>query len=64
VHSRGTVDVILGRYQARRHACRLCGATWTSYEEKETDVNIAVSLLPETVTGPAGQVYKRPGKWR
>jgi len=132
-HSRGAVDVILGRYQARRHACRQCGATWTSYEEKETDVNIAVSLvadaaaaasrlalivsadsdlcpairtaralnrargmiaafppsrssfeirslipgaftvaaadlrnslLPETVTGPAGQVYKRPGKWR
>jgi hypothetical protein len=22
------------------------------------------SLLPETVTGPAGQAYKRPGKWR
>jgi hypothetical protein len=133
VHSRGTVDVILGRYQARRHACRQCGATWTSYKEKETDVNIAVSLvadaaaaasglalivsadsdlcpairtaralnrargmiaafppsrssfeirslipgaftiaaadlrnslLPETVTGPAGQAYKRPGKWR
>ena len=132
-NSRGTVDVILGRYQARRHACRQCGATWTSYEEKETDVNIAVSLvadaaaaasglalivsadsdlcpairtaralnrargmiaafppsrssfeirslipgaftvaaadlrnslLPETVTGPAGQAYKRPGKWR
>jgi hypothetical protein len=27
--------------------CRQCGSTWTSYEEKETDVNIAVSLVAD-----------------
>jgi len=53
-NSRGTVDVILGRYQARRHACRQCGATWTSYEEKETDVNIAVSLVADAAAAASG----------
>jgi hypothetical protein len=28
-------------------ACRQCGNVWTSYEEKETDVNIAVSLVAD-----------------
>lgn len=128
------VQVVLGRYQSKNISCRQCGSSWTSYEEKETDVNIAVSLvadaaagasdlalivsadsdlcpairtarslnprrgmiavfpprrssfeirslirgaftvaaadlrnslLPDTVRGPAaGQIYKRPGKWR
>jgi len=53
-NSRGTVDVILGRYQARRHTCRQCGATWTSYEEKETDVNIAVSLVADAAAAASG----------
>ncbi len=46
-HSRGTVDVVLGRYQSKTVACRQCGNVWTSYEEKETDVNIAVSLVAD-----------------
>lgn len=36
------VEVILGRYQTKRMTCRHCGNVWTSYEEKETDVNIAL----------------------
>ncbi len=28
-------------------ACRQCGNVWISYEEKETDVNIAVSLVAD-----------------
>jgi hypothetical protein len=31
-------------------SCRQCGATWTSYEEKETDVNIAVSLVADAAS--------------
>ncbi|GAB7006463.1 hypothetical protein JCM18899A_39360 [Nocardioides sp. AN3] len=27
--------------------CRKCGAGWTHYEEKETDVNIATSLVSD-----------------
>ena len=42
-----TVEIILGRYQAKTVACRRCGSVWTSYEEKETDVNIAVSLVAD-----------------
>jgi uncharacterized LabA/DUF88 family protein len=42
-----TVEIILGRYQAKTVTCRKCGSAWTSYEEKETDVNIAVSLTAD-----------------
>jgi uncharacterized LabA/DUF88 family protein len=41
------VEVVLGRYQTKRMTCRRCGSTWTSYEEKETDVNIAVALVAD-----------------
>lgn len=43
----GTVEIILGRYQTKTLACRQCGSVWTSYEEKETDVNIAVSIVAD-----------------
>lgn len=74
------VEVVLGRYQTKKMTRRQCGSAWTSHEEKETDVNIAValvapftlavadirnSLLPEAVADQArGLVHKRPGKWR
>ena len=41
------VEIILGRFQAKDVACRQCGSVWRSYEEKETDVNIAVSLVAD-----------------
>lgn len=41
------VEVVLGRYQTKTMTCRRCGSTWTSYEEKETDVNIAVSIVAD-----------------
>jgi len=46
VHS-NAIEIILGRYQTKTMACRQCGNVWTSYEEKETDVNIAVSLVAD-----------------
>jgi hypothetical protein len=41
------VAVVLGRYQTKKMTCRQCGSAWTSYEEKETDVNIAVALVAD-----------------
>lgn len=34
-----------GHYLEKPQRCRQCGATWMSYEEKMTDVNIATRLL-------------------
>jgi hypothetical protein len=50
-HSHGTVEVVLGRYQTKTRTCRQCGNSWISYEEKETDVNVAVSLVADAAAG-------------
>ena len=34
-----------GYHMAREQRCLKCGATWQTYEEKMTDVNLAVELL-------------------
>lgn len=34
-----------GHYLEKPKRCRLCGAQWMDYEEKMTDVNIAVQLM-------------------
>jgi uncharacterized LabA/DUF88 family protein len=46
--SSDTIEIILGRYSSKPVSCHRCGSTWTRYEEKETDVNIAVSLVADT----------------
>ena len=46
----GLVTVIPGRYQSKVMTCRKCGHTYTHYEEKETDVNIAVALVADILT--------------
>jgi uncharacterized LabA/DUF88 family protein len=43
------VTVKDGRFQEKDRRCRDCGNTWTVFEEKETDVNIAVALLSDAV---------------
>jgi len=50
VRSGGIVGVHLGRYQSKTQQCRQCGNVWTSYEEKETDVNVAVSVVADSAT--------------
>ncbi|MFF2026701.1 NYN domain-containing protein [Streptomyces sp. NPDC058171] len=52
-YSGETVEIVKGRYQAKRKTCRQCGGSWTHYEEKETDVNIAVSLVADVATKAA-----------
>lgn len=49
--SPGLVTIIQGRYQKKDVKCRGCGATRTQYEEKETDVNIAVELVADAALG-------------
>jgi hypothetical protein len=50
-HSDRRVEIVLGRYQSKTISCRQCGSTWPSYEEKETDVNIAVSIVADAAAG-------------
>ncbi|WP_199754855.1 NYN domain-containing protein [Amycolatopsis sp. WAC 04197] len=39
------VKIVDGRFQEKVRGCKRCGSTWTVYEEKETDVSIAIALL-------------------
>lgn len=40
-----TLKTHFGHYLEKPRKCRSCGAQWMDYEEKMTDVNIAVQLL-------------------
>jgi uncharacterized LabA/DUF88 family protein len=44
-----TVSVELGRFQEKHRTCFQCASTWRTYEEKETDVNIAVAMIEDGV---------------
>ena len=48
VHSGAKLDIVLGRYQRSDIICQQCGHQRAKYEEKETDVNIAVSIVADT----------------
>lgn len=41
------LETIQGRYQSRSVKCVKCGHSYTKYEEKETDVNIATALMTD-----------------
>jgi uncharacterized LabA/DUF88 family protein len=43
------VEIVLGRFQEKQRICRNYGFSWRTYEEKETDVAIAVALLEDGV---------------
>ena len=40
-------SIHFGYYQTKKRTCHQCGAKWKTYEEKMTDVNIAVELLAD-----------------
>jgi uncharacterized LabA/DUF88 family protein len=44
------VRVVEGRFQERTERCRSCGLVRTTYDEKETDVNIAAALVRDAAT--------------
>ena len=41
------VSIHYGYFVRKRRRCRVCDSSWTSYEEKMTDVNIAVKILSD-----------------
>lgn len=43
------VQIIKGRYQRTIRACKACKAEWDHYEEKETDVNIALTIARDAL---------------
>lgn len=45
------IEITNGRYQAKEIVCRKCGASHTKYEEKETDVSIAVNIVADAALG-------------
>ncbi|WP_019627824.1 NYN domain-containing protein [Thioalkalivibrio sp. AKL10] len=45
--TRDNLQIHYGHYLKKTRECRKCKATWPDYEEKMTDVNIAVQLLAD-----------------
>jgi uncharacterized LabA/DUF88 family protein len=45
--TRPVLSLHFGHYLDKPRQCRRCGAQWMDYEEKMTDVNIAVQLLAD-----------------
>lgn len=43
------VDIVHGAFRRRERRCRLCGGTYRTFEEKQTDVNIAINLFEGAV---------------
>ena len=65
--------LILGKYLRKTFKCKECGFLNDTYEEKESDVRIAMeryesrfrnSLLPDTVTLRDGYELTIPEKWK
>jgi uncharacterized LabA/DUF88 family protein len=52
----GRFTVVMGKYMRKKRRCRECEAQWTSYEEKQTDVNLAVHLVAD-VAGNRADTY-------
>jgi len=53
----GVLEVFYGRYQPKVVTCNKCTASWTTYEEKETDVSIAVEMVADVASGRADDFY-------
>ena len=49
LQTRSNLHIYYGHYLAKLRRCSTCGATWKTYEEKMTDVNIAVTLFADAV---------------
>jgi uncharacterized LabA/DUF88 family protein len=41
------LDIVEGRFQEKTSMCFACRAQWITYEEKESDVSLAVSLVED-----------------
>jgi hypothetical protein len=56
------VRIVDGRFQEKERRRRSCGHRWTVFEEKETDVNIAIGLVEGRGRGPLR--HRHPGVGR
>lgn len=43
------IETVLGRFMKKKVRCHLCGRYYTTREEKQTDVNIALRLLSDAI---------------
>ena len=75
LESLACLEVVEGKFQSKMGKCRRCGNEWQSYEEKMTDVNIAVEMVCDAeddifdaallvsgdgdLTGPVSRVLSR-----
>jgi len=41
-------ELVMGRFYKKTLKCKVCNAKYTAYEEKQTDVNIAIRLLRDS----------------
>ncbi|MGH3681861.1 MAG: NYN domain-containing protein, partial [Natronosporangium sp.] len=41
------LKITTGRFQKQTRRCWSCGTQWTTYEEKESDVNLAIALVED-----------------
>lgn len=51
------LQIVNGRYQRSNASCRDCGAQRIKYEEKETDVNLALTIARDAAKGEATDYY-------
>ena len=50
------VEVVLGQFKEKLRRCPSCHLTWTTHEEKETDVHIAVQMVADALSGEADRL--------
>lgn len=43
------IETVLGRFMKKKVRCHICGRYYTTREEKQTDVNIALRLLSDAI---------------
>lgn len=51
------VEIVQGKYKKTPRICRKCKATWDGYEEKETDVNLALAIARDAAEALATDYY-------
>ena len=47
------IETNMASFKKKSRGCFNCGAKWLAHEEKETDVNIAVQMVADALTGEA-----------
>ncbi len=51
------IKIVLGKFKKKNKRCRICHANYETYEEKQTDVNIAINLFNLAVEDKFEKAY-------